>query len=389
MAPKYSLTPIPQTEVIGQVTYTWFDALLVAEEGAVITCSSTVNAADAPIYRRISGYGAAEFAITNNGITLRITHQFEYDVYTAPFPFVTESLAEVQELINATTGNEAKMNIFSSKNTTSGVYVRNPDLWCGPSIAAQLTGVIAYKLWSGSQERFGGVMITPRHFLCCRHAHTHASGTWAVNNYAAFNSDVHLVTVGNQTITKTHIAQGYPNSAGLDLCVGVLDSDVPASIHIMPVTSITRDQTGNQLNTSGVIAMVVSQGSGGVRSPLIPPDGYPLALETVTADYPIKNEPMLYLNHSQRPFAEASVLEMYDKLGYAIWSGDSGTAEFFLRKGNLELAGIVSAAKFSADSDMTLGINQAIYNADLNAISLGRMVTPTGYTITLAPDPAL
>ena len=71
---------------------------------------------------------------------------------------------------------------------------------------------------------------------------------------------------------------------------------------------------------------------------------------------------------------------------YGVWNGDSGTPQFKVLDGEVIVSGIISGD--SSDTYPKGGttwaqrLNGMIAAADANAISLGRMTNPTGYTVT-------
>lgn len=104
---------------------------------------------------------------------------------------------------------EANLAIFSSRNTSTGVYTRNINVWT----SVDMTGATA--------NNWGGHVIAPDVVIFSAHAH------------AGVNSTLHFVTSDNQTISRTitagYTAPGYtPHHP--DWWLAKLNSPLPASI---------------------------------------------------------------------------------------------------------------------------------------------------------------
>jgi hypothetical protein len=296
-----------------------------------------------------------------------------------------------QNILSRTTnlpGGSASMNAFSTKNHTTNTYVRNPDLWCGANLwtedlTPQFTSCAVYKTFS--YESYGGVLITPRHVLYCKHAHPQAKGTWSPNLNQS--CDLRFVTTDNVSVSCTQLHQA--SSTIYDLAVGVLDRDMAElGLHISPICTLkmtanplVQYDIGNaKINALGTILqsaspaysntpiIAMSQGAGRATS-AIPP--------TPVAKYPQYNDIMLHIATSY------STNNYYlSNFRYSVWDGDSGTPVFVIINDTVYLHGIMVTQNFGYTSLNIDNINQIIAQADANAIAMGRLAAPTGYTVT-------
>src|SRR5688572_17303884 len=88
----------------------------------------------------------------------------------ADFETFAKSLAEgIDVRLKDKKASDATRTVFSAKDHVAKKYTRNPQLWCA-DLVPQLTGCAVWKPpleYVG--ERYGGVMITSRHILFCKH----------------------------------------------------------------------------------------------------------------------------------------------------------------------------------------------------------------------------
>jgi hypothetical protein len=115
-----------------------------------------------------------------------------------------------------------------------------------------------------------------------------------------------------------------------------------------------------------IVAM--SQGAGRATS-AIPP--------TPVAKYPQYNDIMLHVATSY-----SSNNYYLSNFRYSVWDGDSGTPVFVIINDTVYLHGIMVTQNFGYTSLNIDNINQIIAQADANAIAMGRLAAPTGYTVT-------
>ncbi|MGE9270036.1 MAG: Ig-like domain-containing protein [Verrucomicrobiales bacterium] len=108
--------------------------------------------------------------------------------------------------------------IFDTQNHAGGTYVRNPDCW---AVAAglDLTGISPWNSHNGNRR--AGTAITSRHIIFAAH--------YRIN----IGSTVRFVAGDGTVVDRTLIDR--EDVAGSDFCVGLLDSNLPASVAIYPV----------------------------------------------------------------------------------------------------------------------------------------------------------
>ncbi|MEB3214529.1 MAG: hypothetical protein VKL39_24485, partial [Leptolyngbyaceae bacterium] len=106
--------------------------------------------------------------------------------------------------------------VYTTQDHASGIYVRNPSLWCAD---VDLTAVSPWNSTDG--VRRAGVLISPRHVLFAAH---YQPDTGATIRFIAADNTVVTRTISNKTTFPGYIPY-HP-----DFTIGVLDSDVPASI---------------------------------------------------------------------------------------------------------------------------------------------------------------
>lgn len=134
--------------------------------------------------------------------------------------YVNNSLAkhindDVDNKINGLNPTDAKP-IFSTQNHATSTYVRNSGCW---AIGADLTCISPWN--STGQQYRAGTLISPRHIIFAAH--------FQINNGAT----IRFVDNNNNVVTRTMVNKlTHPNYVPYypDLTIGVLDSDVPASI---------------------------------------------------------------------------------------------------------------------------------------------------------------
>ena len=240
--------------------------------------------------------------------------------------------------------SEETMEVFSSKDHAAKKYVRNPRLWCA-DLVPQLTGCAVWKPpieYVG--ERYGGVMVTSRHILFCKHAHPAWDGGWMKVQPQV----IRFVKADNKVVDMKLVAN--VDSPKADLCVGLLDDDVPEGIHVAPLMpDMTPEQRGN-LFTLHVPDLSISQ--AGKRA-----NGK-------------SNEAMIYVGHAN----EASS-PLRRPWGYEVYHGDSGTPRFYLTPKGLGFHQLTGAGDVSGN---ITHIKELIAACDAGAVERGVLKKPTG-----------
>lgn len=283
---------------------------------------------------------------------------------------------EIESRILDLSGGSTNMKIFNIKNHTTEEYTFNPNLWCG-DLWNQLAARAVYKtgMVADRPEDYGGILITPKHLLYCGHAHPHAEDTWPYGT--APRCDIRFVLPDGTSITAIQIHQS--NAIGVDLCVATLDRDVSvlgvSTIPIFPYDYNT--WTTIKTFDDRLPVFSISQGYTVGNEPWTDP----------ASDYPYPDHDVLaYIKNEAYP---SEIPNPYRHFDYTVYDGDSGCPAFTIVNGIAYLYKIVTTFGFGGVYVPSYidEINNAIAQSDANAISLGRLAEPTGYTVELAPFP--
>ena len=222
------------------------------------------------------------------------------------------------------------IRIFSTQNHTTQSYVRNSSLWCA-GLAPKLTCCSPWNS-TGANTR-AGTLVTPRHILYAAH-------------YPIPDGDtIRFITADGTVITRTQIKRKiHPNYSPFfpDLVIGVLDSDLPASITPCLVPPTTFEQHFSNLDY-GVPCVCLDQ------------EEKALVTDFSGADsnlYRLFREP-----------TDSKRLEFYEpKI-----SGDSGNPAFMVVNGELVLLTVWTfgggGAGTNVENQIT-ALNQMIVDAD-------------------------
>lgn len=254
---------------------------------------------------------------------------------------------------------EDTMHLFSgmSAGYLGSAFVRNPDLWCGPSIAAQLTGIHMSAIEGGWRQAGSMQRITPRHALFVGHYVPCPVGS--ALEYVEMDGTLRTTTVGTLVSDNPANAGAFSDAVQeipghyLDLAVVRFSSELPESIHITPILSLTNRQESVMLAADAPLVSV-SQGNAGDGST---PKNRQLNVHTMDWSATPPSSP------TRSPFHHVPV------------PGDSGTATFLLVGGILYLHGMQG---HPLTPEMVAYINILIARADTAAGDL------TGYEVEAA-----
>lgn len=376
-------------------------------------------------------------------------------------------------------------------------YLINPNLWC-LEILDQLSCYVIHTDTGGTgfanapglswRARYGAMAITKRHVVSTGHAFEHAAGTWSAFPGQTVPTRRRFRGMNGETVDRVQIHQEGRSDlvpgAFADLCVGVLDADLPDSIYIPRVapsnrlnelagyqritlsqewqpasgtmfnllgisqvgytakapghfgdgisvahvitgtgssvsvsvsglaitvtfgSATTNQQVRNAVNAHAPAAALVGASvvynewlnnlaSAGSRGPVTAP--LPLI-----ADYPLLNRQMFHIFHDTTSawYAvgeywrdQSNVLGVPPGFAYGAYSGDSGTVSLTRLNNEMVFSNIVSGASSISRSPDNVTwpqlLNAYIAQADANAIAMGRLAAPTGYTVTPYTGPIL
>lgn len=258
--------------------------------------------------------------------------------------FAKSLAAEIDSRLAGKKASPASMEVFSVKDHAAKRYVRNPQLWCA-DLVPQLTGCAAWKPpveYVG--ERYGGVMITSRHILFCKHAHPAWDGGWM----KVQPQIIRFVTADNRVVDMKLIAN--VDSPKADLCVGLLDDEVPEGIRVAALMPEMTAEQRRELMALKVPDLSVSQ--AGKR-----PSG-------------VSNEAMAYAGD-----ASLGTSPSRKAWNHEVYEGDSGTPRFYVTPKGLGLYQLTGAGEVSGN---IAHIKELIAACDANAMERGVLKKPTG-----------
>jgi hypothetical protein len=153
----------------------------------------------------------------------------DYDVFqrksiygSTPILYKHADDAVISRLTSST--DPSFKNIFTTQDHITPAYVRNTNCWCY-DLAEKMTCISPWNSASGSPSGVtgGGTLITPRHIYMAAHFKIPVGST------IRFITDDNQVV--NRTLVESYTHPSYSSpSLNFDVTVGLLDSDVPASI---------------------------------------------------------------------------------------------------------------------------------------------------------------
>lgn len=221
-------------------------------------------------------------------------------------------------------------------HTDTGPFTRNADFW-GSDI--DLTCVSPSN--SERDEFMSGTAITKRHVLYCKHG---GEGT----GYPTDGTTMRFVAADNSIVLRTqseHLELALP-----DMCIGLLDSDLPAEI---TPCAVAPDNLLAYINFSPAIPALAldAEEKGLVHD-----------IDHIAARFVYTKAP-----------TNATRLEFYE----ALITGDSGDPSFVIINGEPVLIGILKAVnEFMSPAGFNGVLNAGIVSVDaLGGVS-------TGYTVT-------
>jgi len=192
-----------------------------------------------------------------------------------------------------------KKKLYTSQDFIGLIFERNPDVWCAEM---DFTGCSPWNSYDG--PRRAGTLVTPRHIIFSSH--------YAIPT----NATIVFVTSANEVISRTVIATKLALN---DVTVGLLDSDLPASIKPYKVLPKNyRNYIG-----SGSPVVVLDQEEKAIIA---------FDIGTLTN---ITLEGNLYLSCYAAPTSAVEI-----PWGEELISGDSGNPTFFYIDNELVLASV-------------------------------------------------
>lgn len=201
--------PLNSALVNGAVQYASQSAGIATVDASGAT--TRVSDGTANVLVTVPGLGARRVPVAVSRSTGQTTTTFANFLSGSLGRHLVDSMAGY---LNGKTYGSATTALFSTEDDATPAYVRNASLFAG---AVDWTCIPAWA--SGSGREFLGVLVSPRHVLSCAHART--SGT------------IRFVKADGTVVSRT--LSGSLQVGSTDICMYVLDSDVPAGINFAKV----------------------------------------------------------------------------------------------------------------------------------------------------------
>ena len=245
-------------------------------------------------------------------------------------------------------------DVFTTQNHAGSVYVRNTNLWCA-DLASKLTCVSPWN--SAGGVYYAGTAVTPRHIIFAAHYQIPTGAT------------VRFVTADNVVIDKVMTAKVvHPSYNGFDypdLVIGVLSSDLPASItpcKVLPSIADYSPAIADNFPLTNIAAKIATL-------------FFDQQERASVADYTYDNNTSGFSVAKYAYPVNAKRLEFNE----VVVGGDSGNPSFLILNNELCLLSVFTNGFAGAGTSIRAfrsDINQMIVDADaLAGIS-------TGYTLT-------
>jgi hypothetical protein len=248
-----------------------------------------------------STYTAAVTVSTASGATTDVTTGF------VPGSLRAHLIEQIDPLL-AGRDPATALRIFTTQDHGAATYVRNGSVWAAP-YAQQLTAISPWNSTGGATR--AGVLISPRHVLFATHYQIGAGAS------------IRFITIDGSVVTRTMTArQALTDTASYypDFTVGVLDSDVPASISFARILPDDWAAKLPGLSTAGTGLLLPTLGLDQEEKALISD------LVQIGTTAGASN-----VIHRRPPDAQRALF-YEDKIG-----GDSGNPSFLIAQGQLVL----------------------------------------------------
>lgn len=274
-----------------------------------------------------------------------------------------------------------QFSYFSTVNHTSGTYVKNANCWARNIDLSCLSVGTKSPGGAWAHER-PGVLITTRHIRCANHYRPN------VGDLVRFVTPAGVV----RELTVT----GLSSLVEPDLIVATLSAEATGCLVAKVGASWMTQEVGNPWeNYAGGMLIVTDK----FRNVGIASFGNPVGLSGFKsgptypryagANLPGAGALTIYWSYDQPAFVP------YQDIALGIGGGSSGSPWFALAGDQL----IVMAQALTSNSGLLSWVsgpggtgnihNTLIAEADADTIARGSMVSPTGYTVTVATDPTL
>lgn len=123
----------------------------------------------------------------------------------------------IRNLLTGKQSNRSTKYLWSTYDASTTTFIKNPNSWVS---SLDLSGFIVACSENGYKERKLGVLVSPRHYLFAWHFKP------------PIGTDVYFLDPDGNVITKT--ISNYVE-VGIDVGIGLLDSDLPSNIKYYPI----------------------------------------------------------------------------------------------------------------------------------------------------------
>jgi len=149
---------------------------------------------------------------------------FEPHACSVSSDLVADVSGQVDQRIGGLTASEITKGIFVTRGDETSPWATSSSVWTALGDPVDWSGASPWN--SNGGYNFAGTLVTPRHLLFANHYQIGIGAT------------VLFVAPDNSVVTRTLSAA--QSISGTDITVGMLDSDVPASITYYPILSASK-----------------------------------------------------------------------------------------------------------------------------------------------------
>jgi hypothetical protein len=371
---------------------TWTNYLVTPMLGATVTnlTPSVATLGEDYVLARAGGVGLGEIefqlgearSVLSYGMPISSGAKREFLGYAAGT--VSAALqGEVETLIDSDPLKQ-ELGYYGVINHASATYTRNANCWARAVDLSCLSVGTSHGSDSYYTTQRPGTLITPRHIVVANHYSP------ADTTYQGRADYVRFVTPGG--VVRTRRVVGASGNFR-DQKVLLLDAS-PTGCNPVKVADDWITQVVDGTSYSGGLLLSLNKNRQvGLSLFGDPITAYSQAQPTTYGAIPITGNQSVAILHADIAAALHPYVATKPGLWVSIVGGDSGSPCFAVVNGDPVLITCWFTANSGPCTWMGSGgnelLNAMISEADANAITLANLVSPTGYTVTVAADPTL